>query len=104
MKLSYLELPIHTKAAIGKVRELHKNNISEWGTRYATLYWGSSGLDGVPDAALIMRDTDADNLYAWVEAIEFGVDQWFRLIAAFKFMSEEVKNELMAYLLAGNDQ
>ena len=103
MKLSYLELPIHTKAAIVKIRELHKNDISEWGTRYATIYWGRSGLDGVPDAALLMRELDAGDIYAWVETVKFEVDQWFRLITAFKFMSEEVKTELMAYLLAGNE-
>lgn len=91
--MKYEELPILTKEAVRKIRKLREIDYDRWVVMY----------DALCDDEAIDEDDIVNVIEAAINGVRISIfpKYWMRVLAAFKMFSDEVKNEMMPYLLGG---
>ena len=101
MKLSYTELPIHTKAAVKAISDLDDVNREKWSKMIDILtenlgFFAQNGH--TENAIFLLAPTQQKQ-----SAEKMELNEWIKRLKNCGYWSKEIADELMPYLLAGDN-
>ena len=94
--MTYKQLPTSTKEAVREIRRLRSANYDEWLVMY----------DALCDDEAIEEDDLVNVIEAAINDVRISISPkyWIRTLIDFKMFSDEVKDEMMPYLLGGGNE